>query len=143
MRIATLAAALQFTSSNIARIDFIDNGGDGHIIDNFNFTLNRTTVPEPASMSLFAIGGAALALVRELDAQKKLIVSICHGPWVLISAGIMKGRRCTSTPGIKDDLVNAGATWVDEPAVVDRNLVTARVPSDLPALMRAVLGALS
>lgn len=62
--LTTLAAAFQFTSSNIARIDFIDNGGDGHIIDNFNFTLNRTTVPEPASMSLFAIGGAALALVR-------------------------------------------------------------------------------
>jgi protease I len=80
-----------------------------------------------------------LSLVKELDRQKKVIVSICHGPWVLISAGIMKGRRCTSTIGIKDDVINAGATWVDEAAVIDANLVTARVPKDLPALMHAVL----
>jgi protease I len=82
---------------------------------------------------------AVLALVQKLNADEKLVASICHGPWVLISAGIMKGRRCTSSLGIKDDLLNAGASWFDEPAVVDHNIVTARVPKDLPAFMLAVL----
>lgn len=80
-----------------------------------------------------------LALVRAVDERKKLVATICHGPWVLISAGIVRGRKMTSTVGIKDDVVNAGAHWVDEPAVVDGNLVSARVPKDLPAFGRAML----
>jgi len=80
-----------------------------------------------------------LARVREVHAAGKMVATICHGPWVLISAGIVRGRRMTSTVGIRDDLVNAGADWVDAPAVVDGNLVSARVPKDLPAFARAML----
>jgi protease I len=82
---------------------------------------------------------AILERVREVDAAGKLVATICHGPWILISAGILRGRRLTSTVGIRDDVVNAGATWVDAPAVTDGNLVSARVPSDLPAFGRAML----
>src|SRR6266545_5767930 len=85
-----------------------------------------------------------LELVRSADADGKLLGVICHGGWVPASAGILKGRTMTSTPGIKDDVANAGATWVDEPVVVDGNLITARRPPDLPeygaALVRALGG---
>ena len=80
-----------------------------------------------------------LRRVREIHAEGKMVATICHGPWVLISAGIVRGRRLTSTVGIRDDLVNAGAEWVDEPAVVDGNIVSARVPKDLPAFGAAML----
>jgi protease I len=84
-----------------------------------------------------------LERVREVHQAGKMVATICHGPWVLISAGIVRGRRLTSTPGIRDDLVNAGAEWVDQPAVVDGNLVSARVPKDLPAFGRAMLQVLA
>ena len=66
-----------------------------------------------------------LAFLRAFDAAGKIISSICHGPWVLISAGIVRGRKVTCYPGCADDLINAGADYVDQPVVVDRNLVTA------------------
>ncbi|HWE24856.1 MAG TPA: type 1 glutamine amidotransferase domain-containing protein [Myxococcales bacterium] len=77
--------------------------------------------------------------VREMHEAGKLVGTICHGPWVLISAGIVRGRRLTSTIGIRDDLVNAGAEWVDQPAVVDGNIVSSRVPKDLPAFGSALV----
>lgn len=80
-----------------------------------------------------------LRRVREVHAAGKMVASICHGGWVLASAGIVRGRRLTSTVGIRDDLVNAGAEWVDEPAVIDGNLVSSRVPADLPAFGAAML----
>jgi protease I len=83
-----------------------------------------------------------LARVREVHEAGKMIATICHGPWILISAGIVRGRRLTSTVGIRDDVVNAGAEWVDEPAVIDGNIVSARVPKDLPAFARAMLAVL-
>jgi protease I len=86
---------------------------------------------------------AVLDRVRELHAAGKLVATICHGPWVLISAGIVRGRKMTSTVGIRDDLVNAGAEWLDEPTVVDGNLVSARVPKDLPAFGEALVQALA
>lgn len=76
-------------------------------------------------------------LVREIDAQGKLVASICHGPWVLCSAGILKGRRVTCFFAIKDDVVNAGGVFEDAEVVVDNNLVTSRKPEDLPAFCRA------
>jgi len=85
----------------------------------------------------------ALARVREVHERGRLVATICHGPWILISAGIVRGRRMTSTIGIRDDLVNAGAEWVDEPAVTDGNIVSARVPKDLPAFGAAMLNVLS
>ena len=84
-----------------------------------------------------------ISIVRELDASKKLIASICHGPWINISAGIVRGVRMTSTPGIKDDLTNAGAIWEDAATVVDRHHVSARRPPDLPEFGERILEFLS
>ena len=75
--------------------------------------------------------------VRKMDQQGKLVASICHGPWVLCSAEILRGRRATCFFAIKDDVVNAGALYQDAEVVVDRNLVTSRKPEDLPAFCRA------
>ena len=75
-------------------------------------------------------------LTREIFEAGKPLAHICHGGWIPISAGIVKGYTCTSTPGIKDDLVNAGATWVDQEVVVDRTMVSSRKPDDLPAFCR-------
>ena len=74
-----------------------------------------------------------LDIVRSMNDDGKVIGEICHAGWVLISAGILKGKTVTSTPGIKDDMENAGAVWVDEPSVIDGNIVSARRPPDLPA----------
>ena len=80
-----------------------------------------------------------LRRVRQVHEAGRMVASICHGPWVLISAGIIRGRRVTSSLGIRDDLVNAGAQWLDDPVVVDGHIVTARVPDDLPAFGMAML----
>jgi deglycase len=84
-----------------------------------------------------------LALVREFDDAGKPIAFICHAGWVPISARILRGRRATSVGAIRDDMVNAGAAWVDEPVVVDGNLISARTPEDLGPWMRALLAALA
>ena len=80
-----------------------------------------------------------LELTRQIHEAKKLVAHICHAGWIPISAGIMKGFKCTSTPGIKDDLINAGAIWSDEPLVVDRHMVSSRRPDDLPQFCRGIL----
>lgn len=78
-----------------------------------------------------------LDMVRHMDEQQKPIGQICHAGWVLISADILQGRKVTSTPGIKDDMMNAGATWVDEAVVQDGHIVSARRPPDLPPYAKA------
>ncbi len=84
-----------------------------------------------------------VAFVRDMDAAGKPVAAICHAGWMLVSAGIVKGRRATSYFSIKDDMVAAGADWVDAPVVVDRNLVTSRRPADLPDFCRALIEELS
>jgi len=86
---------------------------------------------------------ALLNLVREMDAQGKVVAAICHAGWVLVSAGILEGRQATCFFAIKDDLVNAGATYVDAEMVRDGNLITSRTPEDLPAFCRAIIEALA
>lgn len=81
-------------------------------------------------------------LVRKMDSVRKPIAIICHGGLVVISAGILRGRRATGSLGIKDDLVNAGATWVDQPAFRDGNLIWGRVVADIPAFCRELMTAL-
>ena len=78
-------------------------------------------------------------MVREMNVLGKPIAAICHAGWMLCSAGILKNRRATCFFSIKDDLINAGAHYVDEPVVVDGNLITSRVPDDLPAFCRELL----
>jgi len=85
---------------------------------------------------------ALVDFVREIDRQGKVVAAICHAAWVLASAGILSGRRATCFFAIKDDLVNAGASYVDLPVVRDGNLITSRVPEDLPAFCRTIIEAL-
>lgn len=85
---------------------------------------------------------AVTTLVREMDAAGKIIATICHGGWIPISAGIMRGRKATGSVGIKDDMVNAGATWIDAPALRDGNRVWGRVVADIPAFCGELVAAL-
>jgi protease I len=78
-------------------------------------------------------------LVRDFDAAGKLVAAVCHGGWIPISAGVYRGVRVTGSPGIKDDLVNAGAVWEDAAVVVDRHFVSSRKPDDLPDFCRGIL----
>lgn len=81
-------------------------------------------------------------LVRKADSLGKVVAAICHGPQLLISADIVRGRRLTSWPSIAVDLRNAGARWVDNPLVQDGNIITSRKPSDLPKFNKTIIEAL-
>lgn len=85
---------------------------------------------------------AMVGLVREMDSQGKVVAAICHAGWMLASAKILQGRTVTSFFAIKDDLVHAGATWVDKDVVEDGRLITSRTPDDLPVFMRSVIRAM-
>lgn len=84
-----------------------------------------------------------LTLVRDFAARGQLVAAICHGGWIAISAGVYRGVRVTGSPGIKDDLMNAGAIWEDTPVVVDRHFVSSRKPADLPVFMAAIVDLLA
>ncbi|MGN6370513.1 MAG: type 1 glutamine amidotransferase domain-containing protein [Phycisphaerae bacterium] len=86
--------------------------------------------------------GTVKALLQEFHADKKLVGAICHGGWMPISAGIYQGVKVTGSPGIRDDLVNAGAVFEDSVVVVDRHFVSSRRPDDLPEFRKGVLGVL-
>jgi protease I len=81
----------------------------------------------------------AINFIAKIGEAKKPIAAICHGPWTLINAGLVKGKTVTSWPSIRIDLENAGATWVDKEAVVDDKLVTSRQPDDIPAFNKAMI----
>jgi protease I len=80
-----------------------------------------------------------LSLTREFFEQGKLVAFICHGGWIPVSARILKGKRVTGSRGIKDDLENAGGIWVDEPVVIDGNLISSRTPRDLAPFAKAMV----
>jgi protease I len=81
----------------------------------------------------------AVAFVRAFFDQHKPVAAICHGPWILAEAGVLRGRKLTSYPSIRTDLTNAGAEWVDEEVVVDNGIITSRSPKDLPAFNAKLL----
>ena len=85
---------------------------------------------------------AVLKLVRDLFEKRRVVASICHGGWVLASAGIARGRKLTAYQAIRDDMIHAGAEFVDQEVVRDGNLITSRKPDDLPAFCREILKAL-
>lgn len=85
---------------------------------------------------------AILKFVADINAQGGVVAAICHAGWVLVSAKVVKGKTLTSVPAIKDDMINAGANWVDKEVVCDGNLITSRTPADLPAFGLAVVQAL-
>ena len=99
--------------------------------------------PGGYSPDALRLHAATLELVRECHRRGKLLAAICHGPWVLISAGVMEEKRATGYVAVRDDLVNAGADFVDVPAVRDGNIITGRVPDDLPEFCQEIIKALS
>ena len=100
-------------------------------------------VPGGYAPDLIRRHAKANLFVKNMDAEGKLVAAICHGGWVLCSAGILRKRKVTSFFAIKDDMVNAGGIWEDSEVVVDGNLVTSRKPEDLPAFCRAAIQVLA
>ena len=86
---------------------------------------------------------SAVNFVREFANSGKPVAAICHGPWTLIEAGVVKGRTMTSWPSVHTDLINAGANWVDQEVVTDGNFITSRKLEDIPAFSRTLTEALS
>lgn len=107
------------------------------------YPVDAVVVPGGFAPDLLRRSPAVLDLVRTVDAAGKPVAFVCHGGWVAISAGIIRGRRMTGVSAIRDDLVNAGAQWLDEPLVVDGNLISAQLPRDLGPWTRAIVTALS
>ncbi len=99
--------------------------------------------PVGYSPDALRLHAGTLELVRECHRRGKLLAAICHGPWVLISAGIMRGKRATGYVAVRDDLMNAGAEFVDAPAIRDGNIITGRVPDDLPEFCQEIIQTLA
>lgn len=88
---------------------------------------------------LLRVNAKALALIRDFFNQKKVVAAICHAPWLLIEAGLVKGRKMTSYKSIKTDVINAGAKWENSQVVVDEGLITSRNPDDLEAFSAKII----
>lgn len=101
--------------------------------------LEGVIIPGGFAPDKMRVSTQMLEIVRELYNNGKLVAAICHAGWVLISAGITRGKQVTACQSIKDDLVNAGAEFLDQAVVVDGNLITSRVPDDVPAFSREIL----
>jgi protease I len=104
---------------------------------------DAVVIPGGYAPDLMRRHAAMVRLVRDAAQQGKVVAAICHAGWMLVSAGILRGRRATSFFSIKDDLVAAGADWVDAEVVVDGSLITSRKPDDLPAFCRTIIATLS
>jgi protease I len=104
-------------------------------VDNFDFLV----IPGGKSPEKLRLSSKTLRFVKDFDTKGKPIAAICHAGQVLASAGIVKNRTLTCVAGIRDDMINAGAHYVDKAVVTDRNLVTSRIPSDLPEFARAMI----
>ena len=103
---------------------------------------DAVVVPGGYAPDMMRRSPAMVKLVREAYQQGKVVAAICHAGWMLCSAEILKGKTVTSYFSIKDDMVHAGARWVDQEVVVDGNLITSRHPDDLPAFCREIVAAL-
>jgi len=99
-------------------------------------------IPGGQAPEKMRLNPAMVSLVQQMNEQGKLIASICHGVQLLISAGVARGKTATSWVGIKDDVLNAGINYVDEALVKDGNLITSRMPADLPMFNDAIVAAL-
>jgi protease I len=95
-----------------------------------------------ANPDMLRLSMEAITFIREFGRENKPIAAICHGPWTLIDADLVSGKRVTSWPTLQMDLQNAGAEWTDEQVVVDGKLVTSRKPDDIPAFNQAILSEL-
>lgn len=100
---------------------------------------NAVIIPGGFAPDKMRINRDMLRLVKEFMDKGKIVAAICHGGWVLSSANVIKGKAVTACESIKDDLINAGANFIDQEVVVDGNLITSRRPSDLPAFCRTII----
>lgn len=116
----------------------VDAGADTVSVDDFD----ALVIPGGYAPDRMRRHPEMVDLVRRMNDKGAVIAMICHAGWLPISAGILRGKRATSFFSIKDDMVNAGVQWVDEPAVVDGNLISARSPDDLPQFCTALIAAL-
>lgn len=105
--------------------------------------IDAVVIPGGYSPDLMRRYPAMVKLVRDANEQGKVVAAICHAGWMLASADVLRGKKATCFFAIKDDLVNAGAIYIDAEVVRDGNLITSRMPSDLPAFCRTIIEALS
>ncbi|MES2788851.1 MAG: type 1 glutamine amidotransferase domain-containing protein [Planctomycetota bacterium] len=112
---------------------------DARIADMQSSTFDGLVVPGGFMPDKLRRDPKVLSLVAEFAQAGKLVAAICHGGWIPISAKVYHGVRVTGSPGIKDDLINAGAIWEDAAVVVDRHFVSSRKPDDLPAFCQAII----
>jgi protease I len=105
--------------------------------------IDAVVIPGGYSPDLMRRYPGMVSLVREASEQGKVVAAICHAGWMLASADVVRGKKATCFFAIKDDLVNAGATYIDAEVVRDGNLITSRTPADLPAFCRTIIEALS
>ena len=129
--------------THILTINYIATGGwigiDRHLEDVSADDYDAVIIPGGAwNPDILRADANAIGFVQAAAAAGKIVAAICHGPWVLSDAGLTRGKRATGWASIKPDLENAGATFVDEPAVTDGKLVTARGPIDLAAFVQAI-----
>ena len=112
---------------------------DGQCEEFLNKKWDIVVVPGGWAPDKIRMNEAALEIVRKTLKEGGTVAAICHGPWVLASADVIKGKTVTSYKAIKDDVIHAGAKWVDREVVEDSGIVTARMPSDLPAFCREII----
>jgi len=104
-------------------------------VDNFD----GVVIPGGYAPDILRRDAEIIAFVQEMYRQGKLVAAICHAGWVLVSAGVLKGKNATCFVAIKDDLINAGAKYLDQEVVVDGHLITSRTPYDLPAFCKKII----
>jgi protease I len=124
------------TSTGTRRVDVTVRDA---AVDDFDALVLPGGVANPDALRTDA---AAVALVRDFVASGRPVAAICHAPWTLVEADVVRGRRLTSWPSLQTDIRNAGGEWVDEALVVDGNLITSRKPDDLPRFSGALVEAL-
>ncbi len=112
---------------------------DGQCEQFLNQKWDIALVPGGWAPDKIRMNEAALEIVRRTLKDSRVVAAICHGPWVLASADVIKGKTVTSYKAIKDDLVHAGGKWVDREVVEDSHIVTARMPDDLPAFCKEII----
>jgi protease I len=118
----------------------IDGQVGSATVDDYDALVLPGGVANPDALRL---DEGAVSFVRDFVASGKPVAAICHAPWTLVEADVLKGRRLTSWPSLQTDIRNAGGEWVDERVVVDGNLVTSRKPDDIPAFVDALLEAVN
>ena len=116
---------------------------DGNIKDYKAKDFDAVVIPGGWAPDMLRRYKEVLDFIKEIHKEGKVIAAICHAGWVLASAGIVKGRKVTCVSAIKDDMINAGAKYFDKEVVVDGNIITSRMPADLPAFCREIIRALS